>query len=175
MAGLRKGRSYRKVKRAYTRKSKFKAKSFIKAIPSCKIARFKMGDLFKKFNYEIELSPKETLQIRHNALESVRQVVNRHLEINLGSQYLFQIRVFPHHILREHKMLTGAGADRMSPGMSNAFGKPVGIAAQLKRGQTILSIAVNKEHLEIAKKAMSLAKPRLPGSYLINVKELKLK
>ena len=69
-------------------------------------------------------------------------------------------------------MLTGAGADRMSPGMSKAFGKPVGVAAQLKKGQTILSISVNKEHLDLAKRAMSLAKPRLPGSYLINIKEL---
>ena len=173
MAGLRKGRCYREVVRAYTRKSKFQAKSFIKAIPPCKIAKFKMGDLFKKFNYEVELSPKQALQIRHNALESARQVVNRHLEINLGNQYLFQIRVFPHHILREHKMLTGAGADRMSPGMSKAFGKPVGVAAQIKKNQPILSISVNKEHLDLAKKVMSLAKPRLPGSFTINTKEIK--
>lgn len=172
MAGLRKGRCYREVVRAYTRKSKFKAKSFIKAIPPNKIARFKMGDIAKKFNYLVELTPKASLQIRHNALESARQVVNRRLEMNLGSNYLFQIRVFPHHILREHKMLTGAGADRMSPGMSKAFGKPVGVAAQIKKGQTILSISVNKEHLDLAKRTMSLAKPRLPGSYLINIKEI---
>lgn len=173
MAGLRKGRSYRKVKRAYTRKSKFKSKSFIKAIPPSKIAKYKMGDILKKFSHIVELSPKASLQIRHNALESARQVVNRQLEINLGSNYLFQIRVFPHHVLREHKMLTGAGADRMSPGMSNAFGKPVGIAAQIKKAQPFLSIAVNKEHLDLAKRAMSLAKPRLPGSFFINIKELK--
>ena len=93
MAGLRKGRSYRKVKRAYTRKSKFKSKSFIKAIPPSKIAKYKMGDILKKFSHIVELSPKASLQIRHNALESARQVVNRQLEINLGSNYLFQIRV----------------------------------------------------------------------------------
>ena len=173
MAGLRKGRSYVKVKRAYTRKSKFKTKAFIKAIPPHKIARFKMGDLLKKFNYVIELTPKKELQIRHNALESVRQVVNRKLGILLGNNYLFQIRVYPHHILREHKMLTGAGADRMSPGMSNAFGKPVGVAAQLKKGQPIFSISVDKENIDKAKAAMELAKPRLSGSYLINIKEIK--
>ncbi len=173
MVGLRKGRCYREVIRAYTRKSKFKTKSFIKAIPPHKIARFKMGDVNKKFPYIIELTPKASLQIRHNSLESARQVVNRQLEMHLGTNYLFQIRVYPHHVLREHKMLTGAGADRMSPGMSNAFGKPVGVAAQLKKDQVILSISVNKEHLELAKKAMALAKPRLPGSYLINTKELK--
>ena len=173
MVGLRKGRSYRKVKRAYTRKSKFKTKAFIKAVPPHKIARFKMGDLQKKFNYIIELKPKASLQIRHNALESVRQVVNRKLGILLGNNYLFQIRVYPHHILREHKMITGAGADRMSPGMSNAFGKPVGIAAQLKKGQTIISVSVDKESIEKAKLAIELAKPRLAGSYIIEIKESK--
>ena len=173
MAGLRKGRSYRKVKRAYTRKSKFKTKAFIKTIPPNKIARFKMGDLQKTFNYVIELKPKESLQIRHNALESVRQVVNRRLEIALGHNYLFQVRVFPHHVLREHKMLTGAGADRMSPGMSKAFGKPVGIAAQLRKGQAFITISVDKENIDKAKEAMALAKPRLPGGYLINIKEIK--
>ena len=120
-----------------------------------------------------ELKPKASLQIRHNALESVRQVVNRRLEIALGTNYLFQVRVFPHHVLREHKMLTGAGADRMSPGMSKAFGKPVGIAAQLRKGQTIFSVSVNKENLLKAKEAMELARPRLPGSFLIEIKEVK--
>ncbi len=173
MVGLRKGRSYRKVKRAYTRKSKFKTKAFIKSVPPNKIAKFKMGDLFKKFEYELELTPKESLQIRHNALESARQVINRKLSILLGNDYLFQIRVYPHHVLREHKMLTGAGADRMSPGMSNAFGKPVGVAAQLKKGQVILSISVNKSNIDKAKTAISLGKPRLPGGYLINIKQIK--
>lgn len=173
MVGLRKGRCYREVIRAYTRKSKFKTKAFIKAVPPHKIARFKMGDLLKKFTYVIELSPKESLQIRHNALESVRQVVNRKLGILLGNNYLFQVRVYPHHILREHKMMTGAGADRMSPGMSKAFGKPVGTAAQLKKGQPVFSVSVDKENVNKAKAAMELAKPRLPGGYLINIKEIK--
>ena len=172
MAGLRKGRCYREVVRAYTRKSKFKTKAFIKTVPPNKIARYKMGDLQKKFNYEVELKPKQSLQIRHNALESVRQVVNRKLGILLGNDYLFQIRVYPHHVLREHKMLTGAGADRMSPGMSKAFGKPVGIAAQLKKGQPVISVSVSKENVEKAKSAIALAKPRLPGTYIIDTIEL---
>ena|SRR3989338_4227133 len=173
MAGLRKGRSYRKVKRAYTRKSKFKTKAFIKTVPPHKVARFKMGSLSGKFSHIVEIKPKASLQIRHNALESVRQVVNRRLEIALGSNYLFQLRVFPHHILREHKMITGAGADRMSPGMSRAFGKPVGVAVQLRKGQIIFSVSVNKENLLKAKEAMELARPRMPGSFLIEIKEIK--
>ena len=87
MAGLRKGRAYRRVKRAYTRKSKFKTKAFIKAVPFSKIARYKMGDLHRSFGYIIELLPKKETQIRHNALESARQVVNRKLENLLKKDY----------------------------------------------------------------------------------------
>jgi len=173
MAGLRKGRAYRRVKRAYTRKSKFKTKAFIKAVPFSKIARYKMGDLHRSFGYIIELLPKKETQIRHNALESARQVVNRKLENLLKTDYLLQVRVYPHQILREHKMLTGAGADRMSPGMSHAFGKPMGIAAQLKKFQAVLSISVDKNNINTAKEAISMARSRLPGSYLISIRENK--
>ena len=73
MAGLRKGRSYRKVKRAYTRKSKFKTKAFIKAIPPHKIAKFKMGDLLKKFNYIIE-NKKDKFD---NTLQEVIKIIEK--------------------------------------------------------------------------------------------------
>jgi large subunit ribosomal protein L10e len=81
MVGLRKGRTCRKVERAYTRRSKYKKKSFIKAIPANKVVKYQMGDTKKKFPYIIELLPKVAIQIRHNAIESARQVVNRRLEI----------------------------------------------------------------------------------------------
>src|SRR3989344_2901285 len=108
MVGLRKGRTARILKRAYTRKSKYKKKSFIKSIPVSKVIRYKMGDLRKGFSYIIELLVKEPIQIRHNAIESARLVVNRRLENTLKGDYLFQVRTYPHHIIREHKMLTGA-------------------------------------------------------------------
>ena len=43
MAKLRKGVSYRHFERPYTRKSKFRNKSFIKSVPVCKVVRFDMG------------------------------------------------------------------------------------------------------------------------------------
>ncbi|MFC7029415.1 hypothetical protein ACFQH8_22010 [Halomicroarcula sp. GCM10025710] len=39
------------------------------------------------------------------------------------------LRKFPHQVLRENKQATGAGADRVSDGMRQAFGKIVGTAA----------------------------------------------
>ncbi len=64
MARLRKFAAYRKVERPYTRISKFRKKSFIRASPNLKIVRFEMGDPRKKFNYTLELVSKTDLQGR---------------------------------------------------------------------------------------------------------------
>ena len=130
MASLRKAKCYRNVKRAYTRKSKYKKKGYIKAIPSLKIVKFDIGNLKKKFSNEVSLYSKEKIQVRENALESARLIVNRKLNKVLGaSNFHLKLRLFPHHALRENKMLTGAGADRMQTGMQRAFGKVIGSAA----------------------------------------------
>ena len=98
MVGLRVFRCYRKIKnRAYTRKSKFKSKGYIKAIPPHKISRFEMGDKKSVFEYKVKLISKNTLQIRHNSLESSRQVVNRRLQEALGTGYFLRLVPYPHH------------------------------------------------------------------------------
>ncbi len=168
MAGLRKGKCYTKIVRAYTRKSKYKSKGYIKAIPPSKIVKFDQGNLQKNFPAKVSLVSKQDIQLRHNALESARQVIHTHLASSFGNNYKLKVRVYPHHILREHKMLTGAGADRMSPGMSQAFGKPVGIAAQVKKNQPIISVMVDLKDVEAAKRIMHFAMARLPGRYYVN-------
>lgn len=173
MAKLRKGSCYRKITRAYTRKSKFKKKDFIKAVPKPKIVRYSSGDISKKYDYEINLVSKDAIQIRHNAIESARLVVSRKLNKKLGNlNYYFRVMIYPHQILRENRMLTGAGADRMQTGMQKAFGKVMGIAAQVKKDQPIFTAYVNKENLEITKNALKLAPPRLPCRCSIKIKEL---
>ncbi len=172
MVALRKFKCYRKVKRAYTRKSKFKRKSYIKSVPTCKIVRFSMGNPNGEFKYEVSLASKDRVQVRHNAIESARLVSNRRLEKITGkADYYFRVRLYPHHILRENKMIVGAGADRMQTGMQRAFGRVVGIAAQLKKGQNIFSVYVNEKDLETAKDAMKAAVRRLPFKGLVIVKE----
>lgn len=165
MAGLRKGISYRFLERPYTRKSKFKHRAYVKAVPNSKVVRFDMGDVQKKYPYRVDLIAKDSLQLRHNAIESARQIVNRHLNLKLGNNYYLKIRMYPHHVLRENKMLTGAGADRMQTGMQLAFGRPVGIAAQIKRGKAIFSVKVEKENIDSAKYSLKKAMSRLPGHY----------
>ncbi len=163
MASLRKAKCYRTVKRAYTRKSKYKKKGYIKAVPTIKVVKFDIGNLKKKFRNEISLYSKEKIQVRENALESARLIINRKLNKVLGaSNFHLKVRLYPHHALRENKMLTGAGADRMQTGMQRAFGKVIGSAAQVKKNQRIFSIYVNNKDVVAARAALKGAVHRLP-------------
>ena len=162
MARLRKGVSYRRKERPYTRVSKFSNKAYVKGAPVCKISRFDMGTLNNTYDFSVSLSPTVTLQIRQNALESARQSCNKLLEDTLGKNFYFKVRVYPFHVLRENPLAMGAGADRFSTGMSHAFGKPIGTAAQVKEGQTIFEVRVNAKDLSVAKKALLRATYKLP-------------
>ena len=148
--GLRKASAYsKKYNRPYTRKSSTKSKSYIKTIPPHKLSKYRMGDivgyLHGRFKFNVILVAGEKIMIRDNALESARQFVHKVLETNLQGQFYLEVCVVPHHILRENKVLTGAGADRMSSGMQRSFGAPVGKAAQMKENQRIILAAVNDE------------------------------
>jgi len=132
-----------------------------------------MGDLSKKFPYKVELAAINPVQIRHNALESCRQIINRNLMRLIGTDYYLKLNVYPHHIIRENKMLTGAGADRMQTGMQLSFGSPTTVAAQLGKNQTVFSVKVTKENINHAKVALKKATPRMPGRFTINVQEIK--
>ena len=174
MARLRKGCSYRKTERPYTRYSRFRKKSFVRAMPHMLLNKFNMGNAKKKFGYQVDLVAKNPVQIRHNALESARMTANRALEKPLGKAgYRLSLRIYPHHILRENPLASGAGADRMSTGMKKSFGKAIGRAAQVKTGQALMTIKINKTNLPIAREAFRRAKHKLPCTTTIEVKPLK--
>ena len=164
---LRKGSAYSKrYARPYTRVSKKRTKNYIKAVPNAKSVKFKMGDIqgFDKGEYPIQIHviSKENCQLRDNALEAVRQFYNRFLQIKVGKEFYLEVKVHPHHILRENKMLTGAGADRMQTGMSRAFGKTMGRAALVKPNQTLYILGVKTPKAEIeARKLVRSSKARL--------------
>jgi len=169
MASLRKANAYSKRKVVpYTRVSKKRKKSFIKTVPQQKIVKFVMGkeELYQKgkLPYELIVVSEEKVQIRHNALEACRQYINKKMDKETGSQYVFKVIPFPHHIQRENKMLTGAGADRMQTGMQLSFGKATGKAAILKPRSKIFFIAVaNEKHVAFARKIIKQIKSKLPG------------
>ncbi len=162
MVGLRPFRCYRRVKRAYTRKSKYKAKGYIKAVPTSKIVKFNYGNTKKEFPSKVNLFCKQRIQIRHNAIESARVMVVRKLNKVLGRNYHLQIRLYPHHVLRENKMITGAGADRMQTGMQHAFGKAMGLAAQVKPKQAIFTVHSEKEAIPHIRAALKACTYKLP-------------
>ena len=164
---LRKGSAYSKrYARPYTRVSKKRTKSYIKTVPNSKIVKFKMGDIkgFDKGEYPVQLHvvSKENCQVRDNSIEAVRQFLNRFLQVKLGKEFYLGVQIYPHHILRENKMLTGAGADRMQTGMSRAFGKTMGRAALIKPGQALYIIGVKTPKAEVeARKLIKSIKARL--------------
>ncbi|MBS3132587.1 50S ribosomal protein L16 [Candidatus Woesearchaeota archaeon] len=168
MAKMRRSRAYRRIERPYTRISKFKKKSFIRITPPRKVVRFNMGEE-KKRNYSLDLVSKKSVQIRQEAIESARQTSLRWLEKNIATDFFFRIVRYPYHILRENPLASGAGADRVSTGMKLSFGKPIGVALQLKEGERLFSVSVNEQGVDIARKALQRAIKKLPCSFTIAV------
>jgi len=174
MAKLRKGVAYRKLERPYTRKSKYRMKNFVKASPHNLISRYETGDVKKKFESRVLVVSSQGVQIRHNALEAARKSSNRVLENKTGKVgYKLKLRVFPHHILRENPLASGAGADRMSTGMAHSFGKPIGIAAQVHPGKAIFEILVDKVNIPAAKIAAKRIMAKVPCKCTIVVEDAK--
>ena len=174
--GLRPAKCYRDIKsRAYTRRAiKVMKKAFIRGVPGPKIQIFDMGNKSKReWELGVDMIAKYPVQVRHNQLEAVRMSVFRHLNKLIGRQnFHFRIRTYPHNVLRENPMATGAGADRFQQGMRKSFGKPIGMAARLKKGKEIMSVYVDdKKHIPIIKRAYHVAKNKLSGDYSVIINE----
>ena len=160
--GLRPARCYRRIERPYTRVSRRREKAYVRGVPGSKIVHFNMGNPNGKFEYVLKLISKQDVQVRHNALEAARIAANRILSKLGNDNYYFWIKVYPHHVLRENPLATGAGADRLQQGMRLAFGKPIGRAAQVEKGQEVMLVFVNEKGLETAKQALKQANYKLP-------------
>jgi large subunit ribosomal protein L10e len=165
MARIRKFAAYQNIERPYTRVSKFTKKNFVRGgFPNMKIVRFDMGTPGGKFDTVVKLNSENTINVRHNAMESARMTSNRVMEKNIGKAYHLKIKIYPFHVLRENPLAAGAGADRMSTGMKKSFGKPIGAAARVKQGQTLMEIRCNKEHVKLAREALNRAAKKFPCS-----------
>jgi len=161
-----KARNFRKMKRPYTRRK------YIGGVPGSRIVKFTMGNTQREFEYTIKLLNLKDAQIRHNALEAARIAANRLLELKLGREnYKLKIIPFPHQVLREHKRLAVAQADRFQEGMARAYGKPVGTAARVRRGKPILIAEVHEEGVEVAKEALKRASDKFPISCKIMINQ----
>ncbi len=153
---------YRRLKgQAFTRRK------YMGGVPNNQILRFLTGNSRDAetggFEVVLELRADESCQIRHTALEACRIICNSTIRKSAGADgYALRIHTYPHHVLRENKQATGAGADRVSQGMRCAFGKNVGTAARVKRGQRVVSLHCNSKDFLVAKDALRKAKMKLP-------------
>ena len=170
--GIRPAKCYKKIHRAYTRQSQRKPrKGYVKGVPKPKIADFQSGER-KDYGTHVVLIAKQSVQIRDNALESARVVATQCLEKTLGlGGYFFRVRPYPHQVIRENPLATGAGADRFQQGMRKSFGNPIGSAARVFEGQIIMEVFVNEASVRVAKQALNSARYKLPTTCRIVVQK----
>jgi len=161
------GKMYRQIKgMAYCRKE------YMGGVPALRIVRFDIGVKPNAFPMKITLLVREQCQIRHTALEAARVAATRWMEKTAGPlSFHLKVRVYPHVVIREHKIATGAGADRISEGMSHAFGSAVGTAARVQPGYRIITIWTGSEFVDVAKKALVRAGQKLPTPISIEVEK----
>ncbi len=169
---LRPARCYRRLKRPYTRWAvRRPKKNYIGGVPGLRIRRFVTGKPKAEYKYRYYLVANSKLNIRENALEAARMAINRQIERALGKgNYFFRLMSYPHHVIRENKMLTGAGADRLQKGMSKAFGKPVGRAVRSYPGMKVFEVWSPKPIDDVIRIAFKRGMMKLPGDYHIESK-----
>jgi large subunit ribosomal protein L10e len=157
---------YRRLERPYTRRK------YMGGVPGSKVVAYDMGNLREEFPITLSLVAKEPCQIRHSALEAARVAANRFLMKKVGRMnFHLKLRIYPHHVLRENKQATGAGADRVSSGMRHAFGKAVGSAARVAAGQKVASVSLEPQNFIVGKTALKRAGHKLPTPVQIVVDE----
>ena len=165
---IRPGRCYHhQTNKPYTRVSKRRPrKSYVKGVPVGKIHHFETGNVrgAKNFPLEFHIICTQERQMRSNCLEAARVSATKYLTAKIGEHGFFlKVRPYPHHVLREKPLATGAGADRFSEGMRRSFGKPLGTAARIAPGQKIVTVKAIAGKEKEVKEALRRASMKLPG------------
>ncbi len=164
------GSMYREIRgQAYSQRK------YMGGVPAIRISQFDLGDLRAHFPVKLHLVAEEQCQIRHIALEAARVSLNRYIAKKAGNAYHLKLRLYPHNVLRENKIATGAGADRISEGMRAAFGQPVGTAARVHPGTKIFTLETTEDHVADGKIALRKGGVKLPTPWRIVVEREKPK
>ncbi len=172
---LRPARSMRTINsQAWSRYSiKKPRKNYIKAMPHTSLLIFKMGKESGDYEIRATLTSNQNVQIRSNALEAARQAVNKYLEREMSGQYDLRVLTYPHQVIREKKMATGAGADRISKGMTLVFGKPSSVAARIYVDQPVFALKTYGNKRAVAHEGLKRAASKLSGTYKIKFELVK--
>ena len=169
--GRRPARCYR-----YQKNKPYIKSRYCRGVPESKIRIYDVGakaanvDLFP---YVAHLVCDEKQQISSEALEACRVAINKYLGKHIGKDnYHIRIRAHPYHVLRANKMLSCAGADRLSSGMRHSYGKPIGVAARVSIGQILLSVRAKDQQEKFGLEAIRRGKFKFAGRQQI-LKSLK--
>lgn len=140
---------------------------FCRGVPDSKIRIFDCGA--KKtpvdvFSFVVHLVSGEKEQLTACALEASRVQANKYLTKTTGKEgYHIRTRCHPYHIVRQNKMLSCAGADRLSSGMRGSYGKPLEKVARIDIGDKIVSVRCKEHNAPHAIEALRRAKFKFPG------------
>lgn len=160
-------------KQAWSRWSrKNMSKSYVKALPHKDLKQIHNGT-GKPEDYPIQydIVACDNFLHRDNAIEAARQSIVKVLEASIPRNFLLLVRKYPHIVIRENRMLAGAGADRIQKGMRRSFGKPVDRGASIKAGEPMFSIFLKADNLSIVEEVYRKAARKLSGSWkLVRVK-----
>jgi large subunit ribosomal protein L10e len=148
-------------------------REYISGKPQIKIARFSSGQAGTNYDYKVELLATEKIQIRHNALEAARLAANKSMAVAGEMSFFSILRVYPHVVLRENKMIATAGADRLQEGMRRAFGKATGLAARVKPGQVLFEAFVAAANLGLAREGFKVASSKVGCPTEVRITPLK--
>jgi large subunit ribosomal protein L10e len=169
--GRRPARCYR-----YQKNKPYIKSRYCRGVPESKIRIYDVGhkkaavDLFP---FVAHLVCDEKQQISSEALEACRVAINKYLTKHVGKEaYHIRMRAHPFHVLRANKMLSCAGADRLSSGMRHSYGKPIGVAARVDIGQILLSVRAKDAHEKFVIEAIRRGKFKFAGRQKI-LKSLK--
>ena len=69
-------------------------------------------------------------------------------------------------------MLFGAHADRLQQGMRRSFGTALGTAARVKASQILITVKVNENGLDAAKRSLKRGSSKLPIPCNITIKRI---
>ena len=169
--GRRPARCYR-----YQKNKPYIKSRYCRGVPESKIRIYDVGN--KKaavdlFPFVAHLVCDEKQQISSEALEACRVAINKYLTKHVGKEaYHIRMRAHPFHVLRANKMLSCAGADRLSSGMRHSYGKPIGVAARVDIGQILLSVRAKDAHEKFVIEAIRRGKFKFAGRQKI-LKSLK--
>ncbi|OYT65399.1 50S ribosomal protein L16 [Candidatus Bathyarchaeota archaeon ex4484_205] len=148
-------------------------KEYISSIPGIRLAKMTLGTARDDYKVLYEIRTQKKGLVSDRALESIRIMVNKILQKEIGQgNYLLKVIKYPHIILRKHKMLTGAGADRLSEGMKRAYGKPIGLAAKVKENDVLLKIWMLEERPRLMKRILRVISPKIPVGCRLAVSKL---